>query len=172
MERLGDILDRSAWPLLRRDGLNNKAALAGARGLRLALSDGGLDERAHSWVAKNLGARQTNVAILLAATQEKTVGIWHRHSVVEGEGYAARGRGNGDDAVRWPQRARVADHEEVVVVVDELVCCGQEFAEPLTTISDELCQVRLELLDERGELALWLRSRAGLGSLARHHGRC
>ncbi len=172
MERLGDILELSAWPLLRRDGLNDQAALAGACGLRLALSDGGFDERAHSWATKNICARQTNVAILLAVTQEKTVGIWHRRSVVEGEGDAVRSRSDGDDAVGWPQRARIADHEEVVVVVDELVCCGQEFANPLTALSDEFCQARLELLDEGGKLALWLRGFAGLGSLARHHRRC
>src|SRR5690242_1089569 len=92
-----------------------------------------------------------NEASLLPGALEDSRGVGELRAVNEAEPDAVRATGHGYDGVRGALRGRIADDEEVVVVVRELVRTREALAQSLAHRADHALVLRRELGDELRE---------------------
>src|SRR5438876_937258 len=83
----------------------------------LALRDRRIDQRSDFRLRQRRRTRQADEAILCAVAQQQLVRIGQRRTVIERQARTLRVRRERHDAIGRTLGARVADHEEVVVVV-------------------------------------------------------
>jgi hypothetical protein len=94
------------------------------------LIDGGGDQRAHRRLGQRPGAvAQHHAAHLLAGADQPPVGIGQRRAAQEEQGHPARVERDRQDGVRGLLARPVADHQRVVVVIDQLERSRQELAQ-------------------------------------------
>ena len=124
----------------------------GIRMRRFRLRDGGFDERQNPGRSQRFHFGQADKAVLFAAAEQQMQRIRQRHPVIEREAGAIGRGGERHDAVGRAFRGGIADHEKIIVVIDQLDRRGQELAKFRPQCADEPGVRRVEFGDKPGQL--------------------
>src|SRR5262249_19520839 len=145
----------SAWPLLLRcSRLDDETALHLGWQRNPRLIDRSDDQRFHVWMCQPTGRFHLDEACLLSRPQQNLVRVGQLRSLTEVQRYTGGPCGDRHDGIDPAVRRRIADNEEAVVVVRQLVGGRESLAYSSPDRSNELLILRIKPVDVGPELSL------------------
>jgi hypothetical protein len=106
---------------------------------------------------KNFCCKKANKSCLFARAKEHLSWIWKTGAADKAQADSIGGGCDRNDTVRGTFVRTKPDHEEVVVVLGELGCCGKTLPQRLAGGAYDRLMRRLEFVDKMLQLFLWIR---------------